>query len=73
VFPRFRYAALRSHGRYRRETQSVEFDEALAVLSLLGVMSGSRPKVPAFALGDLLSRSHGLERACEILMCWRQG
>ena len=67
---RFAPAALRWHGRYCRETQGVELGEALAVLSLLGVMCGPRSKAAAFALADLLSQRRGLEQACERLIRW---
>jgi integrase len=52
-----------------REAKEVTFDEALAVLSLLGAMRGPRVKLAAAALADLLSR-RGLERPCEVLVRW---
>jgi hypothetical protein len=65
----FERAALRWHGRFCREAKEVTFDEALAVLSLLGAMGGPRAKLAASALAELLSR-RGLERPCEVLVAW---
>jgi hypothetical protein len=66
---RFERAALRWPGRYCRETKDVTFDEAVAVLGLLGAMRGLRAKLAAGALADLLSR-RDLERSCEVLVAW---
>jgi hypothetical protein len=67
---RFGRAALRWHGRYCRETGSVQLDEGLAVLALLAVMQGPHSKPAASALAELLSRRRGHERACELLVAW---
>jgi hypothetical protein len=60
---KFPGAALRWHGRYRREVD-VSLEEAQAVLAALGLLAGKRKRNAAFALAELLSRP-GLEQTCE--------
>ncbi|MDQ3859465.1 MAG: hypothetical protein M3327_13650 [Actinomycetota bacterium] len=66
---RFETAALRWHGRYCRETRGVTFDEAQAVLALLGALRGPKRAAAAHALADLVDR-RALLQASETLIRW---
>jgi hypothetical protein len=65
---KYERAALRWHARFVREVPKVEMRESQAILSLLALVPVSR--LAATALGELLSRRRGLERACEVLVAW---
>ncbi len=69
---RFDSAALRWHGRYCRETRDVTFDEAQAVLALLGALRGPKRAAAAHALADLFDR-RALAQASESLIRWASG
>ncbi len=66
---RYETAALRWHGRYCRETRGVTFDEAQAVLALLGALRGPKRTAAAHALADLFDR-RTLAQVSETLIGW---
>lgn len=62
-------AAVRWHGRYCREVQSVSIEEGQAVLGLLAAIAGDRGYCAARALAELLDE-RALEQAAETLVRW---
>jgi hypothetical protein len=65
---RFRAAALRWHARYCADTKA-SIEEATAVLGLLAMLEGRRPRTAARALAELLG-SRTLLPAAEVLVRW---